>query len=327
MKKTVSILLVLTMLLALVLTGCGSEPASPESANCQHSYEEQTTPAGYMKEGEVKTVCTKCGQVSKTETIPAIKKIRILALGNSFSVDTMAYLWNILHEAGFEEIVLGNLVISGCSLDTHYGNLAMNSPKYIYAKNTAGSWVNKENATLEDALLEEPWDVVTLQQSSPDSGNPMTYNALQRLVDGLREKMTNPDCKLLWHMTWADQQDSTYWGFDAYDRDQMKMYEAIVSTVQSEVLTKPEFDGVIPVGTAIQNLRTSPVGDNVTQDGHHLNGTPGRYTAALCWYAYITGLPVADAELLKVVAGENLDYIRQAVAAAVEKPYEVTPYQ
>ncbi len=314
MKRLIAVLLAV-----LLLVGCSAVPEA-----CQHIYEDQTTLAGYMKEGEVKTVCTKCGAVSKTEALPAIKKIRILAIGNSFSVDAMAYLWNILQKAGFEEIVLGNLFIGGCSLDMHYTNFLTGSPKYVYYKNTAGVWTEKPNATMEEALVEEPWDVITLQQASPDSGNPTTYNALQKLLDGVRGKVKNPDCKYLWHMTWAYQQDSTHPGFATYDKDQMKMYERIVSTVQSEVLTKPEFDGVIPVGTALQNLRTSPVGDHVTLDGHHLNSSVGRYTAALCWYAYITGLPVKDTNLLGALVGDDLDHVRQAVAAAVEDPYTVT---
>ena len=69
----------------------------------------------------------------------------------------------------------------------------------------------------------------------------------------------------------------------------MTMYNAIVDTLKSTVLSKELIDGVIPSGTAIQNLRSSYVGDTVTRDGYHLSHTHGRYTAALTWYAYLTG--------------------------------------
>ena len=45
--------------------------------------------------------------------------LRILAIGNSFSTDSMQYLYQIAKNAGVEEIVLGNLYYGGCSLDEH----------------------------------------------------------------------------------------------------------------------------------------------------------------------------------------------------------------
>lgn len=38
---------------------------------------------------------------------------------------------------------------------------------------------------------------------------------------------------------------------------------------------------IIPTGTAIQNARTSFVGDHMNRDGYHLDLKIGRYTAAL----------------------------------------------
>ena len=39
------------------------------------------------------------------------KSISILAIGNSFSVDAMEYLYGILNDIGYEDITLGNLYI------------------------------------------------------------------------------------------------------------------------------------------------------------------------------------------------------------------------
>ena len=52
------------------------------------------------------------------------KSIKILAVGNSFSVDAMQYLWNVMNSAGYTDITLGNLYIGGCSLDTHWSNIS-----------------------------------------------------------------------------------------------------------------------------------------------------------------------------------------------------------
>ena len=45
--------------------------------------------------------------MSEPTSIP--KSIKILAIGNSFSVDAVEYLWDMLDAAGVEEIVIGNL--------------------------------------------------------------------------------------------------------------------------------------------------------------------------------------------------------------------------
>ncbi len=36
-------------------------------------------------------------------------------------------------------------------------------------------------------------------------------------------------------------------------------------------------------GTAIQNLRTSYMGDTLTRDGYHLEVNTGRYTVSMTW--------------------------------------------
>lgn len=60
------------------------------------------------------------------------------------------------------------------------------------------------------------------------------------------------------------------------------MYNAIIDCVKSEVLKHNEFVNVIPSGTAIQNARTSSLGDSLDRDGYHLSYDLGRYIAGPC---------------------------------------------
>ena len=57
------------------------------------------------------------------------------------------------------------------------------------------------------------------------------------------------------------------------------MYNAIVDCVK-DLMKEYHFDILIPSGTAIQNARTSSLGDTFNRDGYHLKRTYGRYTAA-----------------------------------------------
>ena len=269
------------------------------------------------------------GKEDETPVNPPLqqkKDISILAIGNSFSVDGMQYLFHILKDAGAEEVVLGNLYIGGCTLEKHAGNFASNSAAYTYYKNTAGEWTSTASFKPLDALDEREWDIITLQQASGQSGVQGSYSPyLDNLLAILKEHC--PKSRLYWHMTWAYQGNSTHSAFPNYGSSQATMYSAILSAVKDVVLQRADFEGIIPSGTAIQNIRTSLYGDNVTRDGYHLSYDVGRFTASLVWAGALFG---ADIEKITwhptqySYTQTQLDAIREAAANAVKEPFKVT---
>ena len=128
-------------------------------------------------------------------------------------------------------------------------------------------------------------------------------------------------------MTWAYQQDTPSTAFANYDSDQLTMYNAIVSAIQERVVSNKYVSGIIPSGTAIQNMRTTYVGDTMTRDGNHLSYSHGRYTAAMTWFAALTG---GDVEAITWVPtkypelADDLPVIRQSVKDAIKLPLAVT---
>lgn len=58
------------------------------------------------------------------------KSLKILCIGNSFSVDTMQYVPNICANLGIKKIHLGNLYIGGCSINRHWENVKNNAKAY-----------------------------------------------------------------------------------------------------------------------------------------------------------------------------------------------------
>ena len=259
-----------------------------------------------------------------TKDKSAGKAIKILAVGNSFSVDAMNnHLFQILESAGYTDITLGNLYIGGCSLDTHYGNLKNNAKAYTYYQNTDGEWSAEENVAITKGFGAAKWDVVTIQQVSSDSGRSATYKDLATIVGMLKNK--EPQAKILWHMTWAYQQNSDHWAFAYYNKDQMTMYNAITATVQEQVLPLSTINGVIPSGTAIQNLRTSILGDTLTGDGYHLRDSYGDYAAALTWFCTITGEKPDAVTYRPASVADRWDDIAASVNNALKTPYAVTP--
>ena len=260
------------------------------------------------------------------EAVASVRRsIKILAIGNSFSVDAMRnHLYDVLKSADYDQVILGNLYVGGCSLDMHWNYISGKQGSYEFHKNDDnGKWVVNQGYDALTALQEENWDIITVQQVSGNSGMPDTYGNLQNIVDWVNQYKTNPDAKVMWHMTWAYQQDSDHESFPNYNSDQMTMYNAIVDTVQNVVLNTEGIDGVIPSGTAIQNLRGA-IGDNLTADGYHLNDNHGDYTAALTWYAALTGESLDKVTYAPNAVTDDVFNIKRAVGRAIINPYEVS---
>ncbi len=250
------------------------------------------------------------------------ESFKVLAIGNSFSEDSLAHIYQMADEMGVEEIVLANMYIGGCTLAKHATNMKADKSAYQYQKNTNGTWVKNDGKSLSFALKDEEWDVITLQQASGDSGMIDTYN--QDLSDLLQFIYLNrPSAKtnVFWNMTWAYQADSNHADFTKYNHSQNEMYQAIVNCVQQKIVTNKLIQGVIPAGTAIQNLREK-VGDNVTRDGYHLSYTVGRYTAGMTWLKTLTGWSIDELTCDYFSLEEGvLSSIKQSVNEAYDTPY------
>ena len=253
------------------------------------------------------------------------KTVRILAIGNSFSQDAVEQYLHELAEAEGISTIIGNMFIGGCSLERHVKNARDNAPAYAYRKiGTDGKKREKGKMSLEAVLADEAWDYVSLQQASPFSGMYETYEAsLPELIEYVKARLPKKT-KLMLHQTWAYASTSKHSGFKNYNCNQLTMYQAIADAVKKAAKAN-KIKIVIPSGTAIQNARTSFIGDHLNRDGYHLDVKIGRYTAACTWFERIFKHNVVG----NPYAPEGLDEARKAVAqkaahAAVKHPYKVT---
>ncbi len=278
-----------------------------------------------LKDGEKKFECSLCGG-TYVEVVPMTRSIKLLAIGNSFSGNALAYLGDICMEAGVEEVIIGHAKKTSSSIDTHLDNIKNNTAAYSYEKFTNGTEETVSDVTLDHCLLDEEWEIVTLQQRSANSGRQDTYARLDDLIAYVKGKHSDAD--IYWHMTWACHKDSTSESFEPYDYDQMKMYTKITATVKVTVAKKADIVGIIPAGTVFQNIRTSSIGDNVTaEDGLHASPF-GRYVLGLTWYAKLTGgdldkaygCPSSEMSTKFVI-------VKEAIENSFVTPYKVTQSQ
>ena len=249
--------------------------------------------------------------------------MKVLAIGNSFSDDSMEYVYPVLKALGVENISLGNLHIGGCEIHRHVDNIRNNAYLYDYRTNIDDKWNSVPECHIQAGICAQKWDVISMQQGSHDSGLKASYELLPELIAYIRSKQGN--VKLAWNMTWAYQQDSTHFGFANYQHDQKVMYNAILSAVKDCVMSTGEFAMLFPVGTAVQNARTSYLGDTLTRDGFHLSIPYGRYLAALVWGRVLTGKPLGNISYAPEGVTEEMKAIAiEAVENAVKAPFEVT---
>jgi len=251
--------------------------------------------------------------------------IKILAIGNSFSEDAIeSHLHDLAKEKGIK-VIIGNMYIGGASLANHKANADRNIPIYDYRKiSTDGIKKNWIKTSIEIALKDEQWDYISFQQVSQNSGQLETVQAsLPDLFNYVKTKATNPNVKYAYHQTWAYAPNTTNTGFANYGNNQTTMYNAIANVSKN---IEPIIAGsiIVPAGTAIQNARTSVLGEsyNVT-DGYHLNAF-GKYIAACTWFEKIFGQSVVGNNYNGGFSAFEVLVAQNAAHLAVLKPYEVT---
>lgn len=210
--------------------------------------------------------------------------MKILSIGNSFSQDATRYL----EAVSDGELFVRNLYIGGCSLERHASNIAKNAREYGYQKDAETT----EMISINDALLREKWDYVTVQQVSGFSGIYESYEPyLTEVIDFI--KKTSPSSKIVFHRTWAYENGSTHGDFPRYLCDSDIMLERIIEASTAAAVRHAL--RVIPVGNAVQRARRLPEFDiahggmPITRDNFHLSLDYGRYLAALVWYGFFTG--------------------------------------
>ncbi|HBT64070.1 MAG TPA: DUF4886 domain-containing protein [Ruminococcaceae bacterium] len=222
-----------------------------------------------------------------------MKPIKLLAIGNSFSVDAVEYLRNIALSEGVN-ILIGNLYIGGCPLERHWNNAMQDSHDYCYYR-----FAEETTATNDAGLLEtiksEEWDYITLQQASYASGQFETYEPyLTRLSAFVKENA--PQAEQLIHQTWAYEIDSDHGGFASYGNDQKTMFKCLKDAYgrAAELLHAR----TIPCGEAVQLARSTALfdyangGKPLNRDGFHASIPHGRYLLGIVWYETLIGKPL-----------------------------------
>lgn len=263
--------------------------------------------------------------------------LKVLAIGNSFVDEPMAYFDILVRASGIDrnQLCVYSAVKSSASLE-YWATTCENGDSVNLTRRTGGVTMPLLRAPLKE-LLEQDWDVVTLQQVSTLSQNPKYISPyLPYLVNQIRKHCPNKDVVIAWQQIWS--------AWDEVNGVE-KSYEDWENINQVVELTEHYgIDMIIPTGTTIQNARATELNTphGITRDGKHLAYGVGRYLAACAWFealiAPVYGVSVVGNTAVHAiteteqssstyeavsVTDENRTLCQQCAAAAVNSPFEV----
>ena len=255
--------------------------------------------------------------------------LRVLILGNSFSSDATTYLHELALAIGLDtkRFCVYNGVISGGGINDWKKTLDNNAERSYYRM--AGAVAMNVSGSLHD-ILNQPWDVCVLLQSSDASFRWSSFDNLPRLIEGIKNSCPNTQLKLAYMMPWTHTKKST-----------AKEWAGNISCARKIAM---EYGiRVIPVGTAIQNARKQGLdnGMYLTRDEWHMCNGVGKFIAACTMYEGIlssfAGKSIlenpdihaltpeeADSRGAMAVDSSNERICKQCAFWAVEKPFSTT---
>lgn len=215
--------------------------------------------------------------------------MKILSIGNSFSQDAQRWLHKIAEADGFE-LLTKNLYIGGCPLELHWHNFESEAAAYAYETN--GITEDAPHSSIQAALRDENWDVITLQQVSHMAGRPETYLPyLPMLLDGVKALCASP--RYAFQETWEYEYCSTHGGFPFYESNPDVMYGMIYATTH-DYAARYGLE-LIPSGEAVHAAKkltefdSKNGGQSLYRDAFHMHLIYGRMLLGYVWYKKLCG--------------------------------------
>lgn len=273
------------------------------------------------------------------------KALKVLSIGNSFSQDAFGYVPYIFNKCCSDvNLTFGILYYGGASLENHYNFLVGENKEYTYHKSDKwGAWVNTPAYSIQDALADEDWDVIVLQQNGKNAGDYSSFQPYLNNIIDMLFNMLNKPVRFAWHIT------------EAYSNDLETSVEQFTSycNATKEVLDKTVIDLVFPSATGLQNARTTVLqtlgdaGNLMHTSNHTQEGIPCYCLALpnvivlleLCGYKYkgvfgedtvptqswITSINMPGPNGVSVGATiENCKIAQKCAIMAIKNPYAIT---
>lgn len=306
---------------------------------------------------------TSATQPQETQPEEEKKVMKILTLGSSSSVDACHMLNLVAGMEGVEqELIVGTLYYSGCTLAQHVQFLTQNSNVYdLYLSSSKEpdkrpTIIN--GVTMRSAVTYDWWDVIVLQGGGMEAvkDEAFTNGNIVAIKKFVNEEKKNPEAVFGYHAIASASTDPELiaaYPYDpnpyathaaAYNYDRAAWYADRIDRVERFVMADEDYVYQILTCTSVENAITSYVGQKgIKRDYTHLTDF-GRLIAAYTWYCELYGIEelteikvdaipkaflksTADKSVDRVLTeGEKLVLI-EAVNNAIKNPLQITQSQ
>lgn len=272
---------------------------------------------------------------SEPESTPAPQKqltfsdgMKLLAIGHSNTCASAYQLWPIFDALGYKDFTLGVLWRGESTFKVHATHARSDAKMFAYHKPTREKFsdpseTQTENLTNYSAVLQdEQWDAIVIYQGGGSFLDETQYRVdLKLLLGKIREYC--PNAAIYYGMNFAYPVTSTTPSFKPYGYDQQAQHEAAVVAARDFIPKVDNIDGIIPLSTMMQSLRTKYGEAFHGSDLVHLN-TAGSYVVGLMWYAALTGLPIDPITYCAAgVSQEMLQDLKNIIPRILEDPFTV----
>lgn len=283
------------------------------------------------------------------------KDLKVLMIGNSFSICVGRNLPRMVAHEKKHNIELTSAYIGGCTLAIHakYLLAAEADPKIKpYLINIWDSRDLRKKSSrygnVNELLKNNKYDVITIQQGSPASWDYKFYQPHANEIIAYIKKH-NPQAEIVIQQTWAYRSDASR--LKAWKMSQKEMSDKVITSYK-KLAAETNFR-IIPTGRAIEIARKNPayqykviskkelaeficpdlpprahdvVGRHywkkdkknmvLGSDTIHLN-EHGEYLQACVWYSFLFGEDAAKITFAPALLAANCKILRQAAAQAI----------
>ena len=230
---------------------------------------------------ELKTIVRKSldEQIKDIAEKQSVKKLNILALGNSYTLDSFSYLPIMAKRYGIRM----NVVIyfaSGMSLEelnTRFNGST--APTYKFDNDVDEAWQTLTSQTPKQLVSSKEWDIISIQQGSTASLDLSTYTYADNVVRKIFDNVLKP-CILAWNVN-INRNDGG---------DNTQEANTILTNIKSTIERIGLFDLILPYGTAIFNARTNATLDALGISGHLWGDNVHLQEGVPCYIATLANL-------------------------------------
>ena len=279
--------------------------------------------------------------------VPA--SLRILFIGNSFTMDAVRQLPFFFETTGINDVQMVHMYYGGRTIPEYVDGWSTASDYKCYVCNPGeNGWTELSGKTLAQVTATGEWDYITLQEHTGRSiawgRNTTELNTevgeVQSLVNLVKTTASGTP-KLYYILSQAYHDLSKAQNVTKNFTNTDEMWN-VIAPVGRTIVESCGFDGVISTGAMLQNLRTTSLNNSngLSRDGYHMDYGISRFGASCVVFETLV-TPVKNIYLDGVVCGPSTDKFEgtewttaitatrapialQAARYAIAKPYEVT---